>query len=135
MKKFNLKARVVVKQQAEHSPHYQVGTVIAYTDDGLHIIENPYGSCNKVKAGDLITEAEAKDIRAAADAKQAKLEAEFQEVRKQIKAKLDKASALIEESRQLASDHHHSLEGLYPETDDLVSTLQDVGWISSNANC
>jgi hypothetical protein len=132
--KFNLKERVVVKHSAE-SQYYHVGTVIAYTDDGLHIVENPYGSCSKHKPEDLVTEAEAKEIRAAAEAKQAKLEAEFQVARQQIKEKLDRASILILESQQLAADHNKSLDGLYPETDDLYSTLQDVGWISSNSNC
>lgn len=135
MKKFNLQDRVVNKQQAEHSQYYHVGTVIAYTDDGLHIVENLYGSCNKAKPEDLITEAEAKEIRTAANAKQAQLEAEFQQIRKQIKENLAKASALIEESVNLASDHNHSLDGLYPETDELLSVLQNVGWISSNSNC
>ena len=119
----------------ESSQHYQVGTVIAYTEDNLHIVEAAYGNCFKAKFDDLVTEATAKQLRKVLDAKQLKLEAEFLAVRKQIEEKLDKAAALIQESNDLASDHHKNLTQLYPETTSLENVLMDVGWISSNSNC
>lgn len=138
MKKFDINTRVAVKSQVEAYPNYNVGTVLAHTEgvlDVFHVVEFNYGQCAKLKPEDLVTEAEAKEIRARLNAEQAKLDEEFTEVRKQIKDKLDQASALIEESAALAREHKKHLDNLYPEISELYDTLSDIGWISSSTNC
>lgn len=134
--KFDLKTRVAIKSHVGVYPNHQVGTVIAHTDgERNHVVEFPYNSCYKMKGEDLLSEEDAKVLQTEMAAKQAKLEAEFETVRLQIKEKLDQASALIQESQQIAHDHKKDISNLYPENSDLVSVLSDVGWISSNANC
>ena len=133
--KFNLNDRVVIKSQAEADPTYYpytVGTVIAYVDDDTHIVEFTYGNCSKVKPEYLVSEEEAKEIRAAVQAKRDKLEKEFGTVRKRIGEKLTQAAELIRESRKLASEHHKDLERLR-EADDLYDVMCDIGWISSSS--
>lgn len=134
MSKFDLNTRVATKYEVEDYPHYNVGTVVAHTDNGFHIVEYSYGSCKKVKQDDLLTEAEAKTLRATIDAEKIRLEQEFVEVRKQIQEKLWEATKLIEQSNKMATDHHQSLLDLYGETEQLVEVLSDIGWITS-ASC
>lgn len=66
---------------------------------------------------------------------ESKIEAEFTEVRNQIKSKLEQAADLVEEALKLAKPFDKNLYDLQDEVRLLNLALNNNGWKSSNTGC
>jgi hypothetical protein len=132
------------------------GTVQGVTINNIYyIIETDSGTIQKCTENNLMSEAdgllEEKNLReaqvlakkkaaekkAAKEAEEARLEAEFQVVKHKIAAKLKEAGTVFQEAIDLAAQHNKSITGYDFDSDlgPLYSAMENAGWRTSSLMC
>ena len=141
---FTAKTRVALKG---NKVPFKRGTTVNDPEKDLVIVEWDDGNVNKLDVRKLILESEAAETerkvvegialakkkaaeeKAAKEAKEALLEAEFQLVKQKISAKLRDAGVAFQEAIDLAAQHNKSITGYDFDSDlgPLYSAMENAG--------
>lgn len=120
---------IVGYKVAPNYSHKQIGEVIMLKD-GCAIID--YGSyIDKVDIEKLILAEDALKILEEEKQKQAKLEAEFAQVKAECQDKLRTAVKLVEEVAMTLNEHDKESYCLGDAYNEFEAVLQDTGWVPS----
>lgn len=109
------------------------GTVIVASDvlpDGTVMVkwDSAYKGHTAVNPSQLLPEAEANE-------KWSKLEADFDRVTVEVKAKLSEAGKLIAAADQFATDNGFDIQKLWKATGVLEKAMENAGWNTSSWHC